>query len=134
MRYTLIVSVLLITFVGCNKSGNSLSPTEPKLDSTISGKTLAYSTNQRFLLELDLSADAGYQWDYSVSDSIVARIDSTNYRPKSGNWNQVGGLTVESFFFRTMKPGTCLVVMVEHRGWEPNVPPIDSLKFFISVQ
>ncbi len=122
--------LIVLLFTSCSESS---SPSEPKLDSLINGRNVSYASNQRFVLELDLQADAGYQWDYSISDTDVVRIDSTSYRPKSGNWNQVGGVTIETFYFRTMRSGKSIVEMIEHRGWEPNVPPIETLKFTVLV-
>jgi predicted secreted protein len=120
----------MILFIGCSDSS---MPTQTQLDSSINGKNVVYSSNQRFSLELDLLADAGYQWDYTISDTNTVRIDSTSYRPKSGNWNLDGGMTVESFYFRTMKTGKCTINLIEHQGWLPDVPPIHSVQFNVSV-
>ncbi len=122
--------IMLLTIVGCSQSS---SPTEPQWDSSIAGKSISYPPNQRFTLQLDLNADAGYQWDISVTDTNVVRVDSTNYRPKSGNYNQVGGITVETFYFCTRYAGRSAVTLAERRGWEPGVPGIDSLAFTVSV-
>jgi predicted secreted protein len=128
--HTCFAFIIIVLFTSCS---NSPLPSEPKLDSSINGKNLSYHSNQRFFLELDLSADAGYTWDYTVSDTNVVRIDSTIYRPKSGNWNQVGGLTIETFYFRTLRTGKSPIAMIEHQAWMPKVPPIDTLRFIVSV-
>ena len=133
----LFVIIIFFLFAGCAKSTSSNEPKhdliEPKYDSTINGRFLTCSSNQRFSLELDLNADSGYQWDYSISDTNIVRIDSTSYRPKSGNWNQVGGVTIETFYFHTMRYGKSDIEMIEHQAWMPNVPPIDTIRFIVSV-
>jgi predicted secreted protein len=129
--------ITVFLFLSCSKSSSPNEPnsdsSELNLDSTINGTTITYPSNQRFSLELDLNADVGYQWDYSISDTNVVRIDSTSYRPKSGNWNQEGGLTVENFHFHTMHYGRCDIKLIQHRVWLPNVPPIDTLRFSVLV-
>ena len=122
--------ILLFSLVGCSQPS---SPVALELDSSINGKTVLYPRNQKFTLQLDLQADAGYQWNYSIGDTNVVRIDSTCYTPKSGNWNQIGGVTVETFFFCTVQTGQSVVTLIEHRQWEPNVPAIDSLTFTLVV-
>jgi len=116
---------------GCDLGDSLTSP--PQLDSSVSGKTVAYAPNQSFLLELDLNADAGYSWYYTISNTTVIHLDSTSYRPKSGNWNQVGGMTVETFYFQATKTGECSVALDERQGWLPNVPPIHSVRFGVIV-
>jgi predicted secreted protein len=127
---------LMILFLGCSDSSiptQTQLDSSKQLDSSINGKNVAYTSNQRFSLELDLEADAGYQWDYTISDTTVVRIDSTRYRPKSGNWNQIGGLTVETFYFYTKTAGNSTIDLIEHQGWVKDVPPIATVRFYVSV-
>lgn len=95
--------VLMMFFFGCSDQGVNSDfpmPYGAPLTSTIDGKYVACYPNQRFSLELDLNADGGYQWDLNISDRSIISLDSTRYRPKSGNWSAAGGLTVETFCFR----------------------------------
>ena len=92
-----------------------------------------YRTNEPFSFELSLNADAGYQWYYTVSDTTVVAIDSVSYKPYSGTPNQVGGLIIETFHCRTLQIGTCTLNLEEIRPWLRNVPPIDSLRYMVSV-
>ena len=126
----LLFLVIISSFAGC--SDNILS-TENQFDSSINGTSIRANKNQQFILELELNADAGYRWDYSISDASVVRIDSTNYRPKSGDWNQVGGVTIETFYFCGIKKGNCIVNLFEHRTWESNIAPINSVHFNVIV-
>ena len=123
--------LVLLVLCGCDLGDPPIS--QPRLDSSVNGKKVVYVLNQSFQLELDLNADAGYSWYYTISDTTVIHLDSTSYRPKSGNWNQVGGMTVETFYFQATKTGECSVALDERQGWLPNVPPIHSVRFGVIV-
>lgn len=129
-KHHLAILGLIVVFLGCSDSS---TPTQTQLVSSINGRNVAYPLNQTFSLELDLNADAGYQWDHSISDTTVIHLDSTRYRPKNGGPIVPGGLTVETFYFRTTKAGRCAVNVIEHQGWLPDVPPIHSVQFNVSV-
>ena len=130
--HTSRASVLfLLVLCGCDLGDSQKS--EPLLDSSVNGAELAYPPNQLFSLELDLHADAGYRWYYAISDTTVIHLDSTSHRPKSGNWNTVGGLTVETFYFRATKTGQCSIALDERQYWLPNDPPLNSVRFSVVV-
>ncbi len=129
------ITLLMIILAGCTDMGSEpVITTAAGLDASIDGKTVEVGQNQRFSLELDLNADGGYQWDYQISDTNVVRMESTSYRPKSGQWGMVGGLTVETFQFRTGRTGTSAIHLIEHRGWEPDIPPINTVEFIVLVK
>ena len=130
-KYYLLFFIIISYLSGC--SDNVIS-SEDQFDISIDGQTITINTNQKFTLELDLHADGGYQWDYSISDTAVVQIDSTSYRPQSGNWNQVGGVTIETFYFCGIRTGQCVVNLIEHRVWEKDVPPINSVQFSVIVK
>jgi predicted secreted protein len=130
-KYYFLFLIVISFLLGCS---DSLLPTEVKIDSTINGKNITIITNQKFALELDLNADAGYQWNYSISDTEVVRIDSVSFKPKSGNWNQDGGVTVETFYFVGKRTGQCLIGLIEHRVWEKDAPPISTVQFSVIVK
>ena len=124
--------LVFISFLsGCS---DNVTSTESKFDSSINGKNVILNMNRQLILELDLHADGGYMWSCSMTDSSVARMDSTNYRPKSGNWNQVGGITRETFYFSGIKKGDCKINLYEHRAWESNVAPINTVNFRVVIQ
>jgi predicted secreted protein len=130
-KYYLLFLIIISLLFGCSDSS---IPTEAQLDSSINGKNITVNTNSKFAMELDLNADGGYIWDYSLSDASVIKVDSTSYKPKSGNWDQVGGLTVETFYFCSKKTGQCKVNLIEHRGWESDVSPINTVQFNVIVR
>jgi predicted secreted protein len=128
--YSLPTVILLLSLIGCSRPSSSI---EPKLDSSISGKTFSSSGNQEFTLQLDVHSDGGYQWAYSISDTSVVQVDSTRFAPKSRDPKLLGGLAIQTLFFHTLQPGQSLVTLTERRVWEKNVTPIDSLEFTVVV-
>lgn len=115
-------------------SCSSVIQNQIKYDSSINGKTLELKTKQTFILELDLMASAGYQWDCNVKDSLVLTIDSIKYRPKDENKNLVGGVTIASFYFSANKKGKTKVELIEQRAWEKNIEPINKIAFFVNIK
>jgi predicted secreted protein len=130
-KYYLLFLVIISFLSGCL---DNIVSTENQFDSSINGKIIRINKYHQFTLELDLNADAGYQWDYSMTDTSVVRIDSTNYRPKSGNWNQIGGVSIETFYFCGIKKGNCRVKLFEHQAWESNIAPINTIQFNIIIE
>ncbi len=119
--------LLILLSSGCSESS-------PPLENS-AGKEVAvtYPPDQQVSFELDLNADAGYQWDYDISDMTVVKLDSTSYRSKNGR-REVGGLTVETFFFKTLNTGQCTITLRELRGWQRNVAPIHSVRYQVNVR
>jgi predicted secreted protein len=136
MKYPslLIGAVISILLCLCGCDLGELEDPGPQLDSSVDGKSIGYTLGESFSLELDVCADAGYRWYIVFSDSAVVRLDSAKYRPKSGDWNQVGGMTVETFYFHATTRGRCTVNMNERQGWMPSVPPINTVQFDVVVR
>lgn len=125
--YYFLFLVIILFLSGCSES---VAPTENHFSSSIDGKSIVINKNHQFILELNLNADAGYQWDYSISDMSVVILDSTNYI-----WgNQVGGITTKNFYFRGVMAGSCGIDLFEHRVWESNVAPINTVHFSVMVK
>jgi len=116
-------------FISCSDLG-----TQPVFDASINGKWLTLFTHQRFTLELDVLADAGYQWHPQMSDSTVVKLESTAYRPKNGGPIVPGGPTVETFYFCTGTAGRCTVRLSERHPWLPNELPAVTFEFTVIVK
>ena len=129
---------LILVIVGCSDHGANLvipDPSNAPFTVAINGKSIACSPNECFSLELDLNADAGNQWDHNFSDPSVLQLDSTAFRPKDAYPpGMVGGLAIETFHFRATKTGRCAVDLIQHQAWEPDVPPIQTVRFVVVVQ
>ena len=125
--------IFILSFVLLNCSQPS-SPIDQTLDSSVDGKSVSYPLNSNFTLRLDLNADAGYLWECSITDTNIVKIDSTCYAPKSGNPDQIGGTTIETFYFCTMKTGQSKILLVERRPWDSDeIQPINSISFTVRV-
>ena len=126
-RYAASV-LLALSFIGYSCSS---APTQTQLDSSMNGGTFTASPNDKFSLRLDLNADAGYQWDYEISDSTVVTMEAPPafQAPE----NVTGGVTVETFYFRVLKGGRCTLTFNQLRGWEQGVPPISTVEFLVVV-
>lgn len=131
-RYAPRVVLILYLLAGCTDKGSD--PVKANaLDVSIDKRTLELGQDEKFSLELDVQADGGYQWDYQISDTTVVALEDRSYRPKSGQWLD-GGLTVETFHFRTGRSGGSVVRLRERRVWEMNVPPIHTVEFTVLVK
>ena len=127
-----IFTFSLISFIllGCSKSSQ---PTEIQLGIDINGKSTMYAPSQNFSLELDANFDGGYQWFCNISNASVVQLDSTSFRSKSGQQID-GGLAVETFYFRTINRGQSIISLNECRGWEKDIPPINTVQFAVLVK
>lgn len=130
----------MMSIIGCGDQGvniDAAGPFDSPFTSSINGKNIACCPGQVFSLELFLHFDSGYSWDYTISNNTIVRIDSTpsrpTYNPTNSDSIMVGGVAIETFYFRAMKPGNCTINLIEHRGWLPNEPPMNSVRFNVSV-
>jgi hypothetical protein len=124
----LIVIIPILT--GCSK----LMPSEPTLDSAIDGRTIVYSSNQHFTLDLEEDygeLDSGDQWQCFISDTNVVRIDSTRFVYKK--YTEYSGYEIETFCFHAIQRGRSAVIMTLGQSWYPDYPPLKTVKFFIIV-
>ena len=132
-----LLSLLLLTSfliqLGCQDHGVSVPEmSASQYEASIDGQNLKCTVNQRFTLTLGVSADGGYQWDWTIANPSVVQLDSTSVKPPLPP--VVGGEAVEMFHFRTTGVGVSRVKLIQHRVWEPNIPPIGSIEFLLYVQ
>ncbi len=126
-----LLFVLILFVCGCSDSS---SPTEIQLNSSVNEKIITVFSNHKFVLDLDLNADGGYQWDCKISDPTIVVIDSTSYRTKESGEIKCGGLMVETFYFSGRKAGQSIVNLIENRAWEEDVLPINVVQFSVVVR
>jgi predicted secreted protein len=123
--------LILILVLSCS---DSQLLTEKSLDASINGKTITVKPNQKFIVKLDIHSDGGYSWDCEINNHGVVAKDSTTYKPKNNNKNLVGGLTIETFYFRGIGTGQSNVRLIERRSWEKDVHAINTIQFAVIVQ
>jgi predicted secreted protein len=122
---------------GCTDEGVNVSPWDgtPLLDASINGTEMTTGIDSRFRLELDVWADAGYQWDCSFSDSTVLQLEKTTTRGTStSNPPTPGGPTFETFYFKAKVEGSSTVTLIHRQRWMLTVPPKDSIGFVVNVR
>jgi hypothetical protein len=128
-------ATILACFIlpGCVQSTEPIEQGLSQLDATVNGKAVWYSPDQQFLLAVDSYADAGYQWDWEISDTlVVALVGNPSYKPN--NPNVCGGLCTATFRFRTNMSGICVVNLIEHQRWMKDVAPRATVRFSVVVR
>lgn len=133
MKTECLLSILVtVTFFACS---HPTQPAETPLDSSVNGKSLNFAVDQSFLLDLDVYADAGYQWDCTISEPAVVMADrGSTIRPKNPGPIVPGRPTVESFYFRTVGRGQSTISLIQHQSWMKDVPPIATVEFTVVVR
>jgi predicted secreted protein len=105
------------------------------LDSSVNGKIISLQRNEQIILKLKVHSDGGYQWDCKLSNSTIVKKDSTRITSNNIGGNMVGGISEETFYFSSANtPGECNVTLTEHRNWEKDTPPINSVQFHLLVK
>jgi len=131
-----IALVALVTlFAGCSDRGFDLAPTIPGqggYDILVRGEVLTCTLGQTFPIVLNVNADGGYRWDYTIVEPQVIRLDSSSTRPQYPN--TVGGTSIQTFYFHAIGVGSCRILMIQHRAWESTVPPIEAVEYDITVR
>jgi predicted secreted protein len=122
----------LILSSGCDLG--VISGTDTQIDVSANGKTFAFAVDQPFSMELEVLADAGFRWYLTFSDPTIIKLSDTKYRPKNGDTNVCGGMTIQTFYFQPLKHGNCTVTLEERQGWMPNDPPRNTVQFKVIVR
>jgi len=127
--YSLLMIICLIFAWSC-----SSTPKET-MNLSVNGKIMVIQRNEQISLKLDLHADGGYKWDCKLSDSNIVKEDSTKITSNNIGKNIVGGILEETFYFSSVNtPGKCNITLIEHRGWEKDIPPANTVQFLVYVK
>ena len=136
MKTMCLLSILVIlACFGCSHPTQPIEQTGTPLDASVNGKRVIYPDGQSFVLDLDLNADAGYTWDYTISEPAVVMLNHTpTTRQKDSGPVVPGGMAVETFYFRTAGYGESTVILIEHQAWLKDVPPLVTVEFTVVVR
>jgi predicted secreted protein len=137
MKSHVYLLLALFCWCGCADEGVNVSPWDRTalLDASIQGKTMTTAVDSRFRLELEVWADAGYQWDCHSSDSTVLQLERTSIRGTSTSTPPApGGSSLETFYFHATSEGRSAVTLIHHRSWLPTEPAADSVGFLVEVR
>ena len=131
-----IISIALaIMIAGCSDRGFDLAPQIPEQQGysiLVRSESLTCTLGQAFPVTVDLNADGGYRWDCTITQPQVVTLDSSSIRPPDPH--QIGGDALQTFYFRAVGAGSCRILMIQHRVWEPAVPPIEAIEYDITVR
>jgi predicted secreted protein len=128
--------MLALLIAGCSELGEPLERGSSTLDETINGRSLWYPPGGTFAIVLEEEADAGFVWEYALSDSTVIRVDSVTYKKYTPLPPPVpvGGSATKTIHFSATRRGQCEVYLYEHQPWMKNVPPWRVVRFSVFVQ
>jgi predicted secreted protein len=132
MKTKILFTLFVISFLsGCS---DSTSPTETYFDSSVNGKYISVNSKNKFILEIDVSADAGFRWDYTINNTKIIEVDSVRFKPKNPDVNVCGGVTIQTIYFKAIQPGRSKVYLYEHQPWEEDTPPIKTITFNVRIK
>lgn len=124
-KYYFLLLLVVPSLISCSESS---SPTGAET------KSIMIRASQQYILKLETAIDAGYQWKYTISDTGVVKLDSTNSVSENTDTQSVGGGASETFYFSGKRAGMCVVILSECRAWEKNTAPLSSVELFMNVK
>lgn len=131
----LFLSLVSFALLSCNHATQPLERSAVPLDASVNGTIVACQPDQPITLDLDVSADAGYQWDCSVDNgSVLVTNGDPTFRQKNPGPVVPGGAVIETLYFRAASSGQCNVTLIEHQRWMKDVPPIKTVAFTVIVR
>lgn len=132
MKTRIIFVLFAISFL--SRCSDPTSPTEIKLNSSVDGKYISVTSGNKFTVELEVYADAGYRWDYTISNMKIVEVDSVRFRPKNSDEIIPGGPTIQTIYFNAIQPGRSKIYLYERQPWEKDIPPIKTIIFNVRVK
>ncbi len=126
----LLSALLPLSAAGARATGSRATV----LHAAVNGKTVACRPGQKFALVLDVLASAGYQWECRISDSSIFVNDSKPEVRPGRRKGIAGGTSVETFHFRAVKEGTCIIRLTQQRAWLKDTPPHKTVTFTVRVK
>ena len=97
----------------------------------IQGKNIELSKGKTVSVEVSALGAAGYSWIVEKNmDDIVA----INFTTLKNNSKAIGGPVKMKITLKALKAGVSEVKLIHKRGWEKDIPPIDSVECKITVQ
>ncbi len=95
------------------------------------GTTVNLSNDDPFEIELSGNPSTGYAWQVMPFDStVIKQVGEPVFKP---NNDRIGSGGVYTFKFQTVADGQCDLLLVYHRKWEENVPPVKTFEMKIVV-
>ena len=91
--------------------------------------SLTVRRGEKFKIELEANASAGYRWEPVFIDKSLLKLISSAFVPNIRN--HVGNAAIQQFKFEAIKEGTTSIKLVYKRVWEED--PTKLNEFSINV-
>jgi len=102
-----------------------------RLVATDSGTDISLDIGQVFTLTPEGNPSTGYTWDISpVDQPILSQVGDPVWTPES---NLPGAPALLTLTFRAVANGTQPLVLIYHRPWEKEIPPVNIFDVTVSV-
>jgi inhibitor of cysteine peptidase len=125
----LITSVLaiMLILVACGQSTGSI-----QLGEQDAGRTIELRRGDRLQVILAGNPTTGYQWQQVAGDSaILTSAGGPTFEPNSSALGSGGMVTVP---FQASAAGKTHLILVYHRSFEPNQPPLKTFAIDVVVR
>jgi inhibitor of cysteine peptidase len=125
----LITSVLaiILTLVACGQD-----PGQLQLSEQDAGRTIELRRGDKVDIVLTGNPTTGYQWEQVAGDSaILTSAGAPTFRPDSSALGSGGMVTLP---FQASAAGKTHLILVYHRSFEPNEPPLKTFTIDVVVR
>jgi inhibitor of cysteine peptidase len=115
-------------------SSNNTPARQPvaRLVAADSGTNIYLEVGQTFTVTLEGNPSTGYTWEISpVDKTVISQVGDPVWAPKS---NLLGAPAMLTLTFRADANGDQPLVLIYHRPWEKDVPPVEVFDVTVVVQ
>ena len=139
VRFTLAVAAALAILTGCESMTveNPLNPAPlaVRLDGSAAGGPVRVTRGQTLVVTLEANVTTGYRWEVVPGFApVLAQIGTPDYLARSAQPGIVGAPGDMTFRFRADSPGATVLELVYRRPFEPNVAPVKSVCYDVTVR
>jgi len=118
------ILVLLFGLAGCDK--------KVTVSSAMNGGSVKLEKGQVLVLKLASNPTTGYDWEISGLDtSILQQTGDVKYKSDS---MLTGSGGTDTWTFTAISSGQTHLSLIYHRGWEKDIPPLETFELDIVVK
>ena len=125
-----LAGVLVALAAGC------ASPPMPReVSDVVDGARVTLARGQDLLVNLDGNQATGHRWSLTrAADPVLTQVGEATYAQRAAEGRLSGSGGVTTFHFRGAALGTASLAFTYRRTWEPNIPPVKTVRFDIKVE
>lgn len=126
-KFILIAWIFLLAACNPVKTGKPTTITQDQ-----KGQTITINANKSFIVTLPGNPTTGYTWEATDFDPQIIKAD--------GNWtyqaesDKLGASGMVSLPFKAVSAGQTTLVLIYHRSFEKDVPPLETFSVTITVK